>query len=40
LFDAGILAMGMEHRDANWNIAMFVGTLVALVTVVILGAGL
>jgi multicomponent Na+:H+ antiporter subunit D len=40
LFDAGILAMGMENRDANWNIAMFVGTLVALVTVVILGAGL
>ena len=40
LFDAGILAMGMENRDANWNIAMFVGVLVALVTVVILGAGL
>ena len=40
LFDAGIVAMGMENRDANWNIAMFVGVLVALVTVVILGAGL
>jgi formate hydrogenlyase subunit 3/multisubunit Na+/H+ antiporter MnhD subunit len=39
LFDAGILAMGMENRDANWNIAMFVGVLVALITVVILGAG-
>ena len=40
LFDAGTVAMGMENRDANWNIAMFVGVLVALVTVVILGAGL
>jgi len=40
LFDAGMLAMGMENRDANWNMAMFVGVLVALVTVVILGAGL
>lgn len=40
LFDAGMLAMGMENRDANWNMAMFVGALVALVTVVILGAGL
>ena len=40
LFDAGIIIMGMENRDANWNIAMVVGTLVALVTVVILGAGL
>jgi multicomponent Na+:H+ antiporter subunit D len=40
LFAAGTFAMGMENRDANWNIAMFVGALVALVTVVILGAGL
>jgi formate hydrogenlyase subunit 3/multisubunit Na+/H+ antiporter MnhD subunit len=40
LFDAGNVAMGMENRDANWNIAMFVGVLVALVTVVILGARL
>jgi multicomponent Na+:H+ antiporter subunit D len=40
LFDAGMVAMGMENRDANWNIAIFVGVLVALVTVVILGAGL
>jgi multicomponent Na+:H+ antiporter subunit D len=40
LFDAGRIAMGMENRDANWNIAMFVGVLVALVTVVILGARL
>jgi formate hydrogenlyase subunit 3/multisubunit Na+/H+ antiporter MnhD subunit len=40
LFAAGMVAMGMENRDANWNIAMFVGVLVALVTVVILGAGL
>ncbi|MCK9631566.1 MAG: Na(+)/H(+) antiporter subunit D [Methanoregula sp.] len=40
LFDAGTIAMGMENRDANWNIAMCVGVLVALVTVVILGAGL
>jgi formate hydrogenlyase subunit 3/multisubunit Na+/H+ antiporter MnhD subunit len=40
LFAAGTFAMGMENRDANWNIAMFVGVLVALVTVVILGAGL
>ncbi|MDD1690053.1 MAG: Na(+)/H(+) antiporter subunit D [Methanoregula sp.] len=40
LFDAGRLAMGMENRDANWNSAMFVGVLVALVTVVILGVGL
>lgn len=40
LFVAGTVAMGLENRDANWNIAMFVGVLVALVTVVILGAGL
>ena len=39
LFIAGTVAMGMENRDANWNIALFVGVLVALVTVVILGAG-
>jgi formate hydrogenlyase subunit 3/multisubunit Na+/H+ antiporter MnhD subunit len=40
LFIAGRYAMGMENRDANWNLAMFAGMLVALVTVVILGAGL
>jgi len=40
LFDTGTVAMRMEDRDPNWNIAMFVGVLVALVTVVILGAGL
>jgi multicomponent K+:H+ antiporter subunit A len=40
LFDAGRVAMGMENRDANWNIAIFAGVLVALVTVVLLGAGL
>jgi multicomponent Na+:H+ antiporter subunit D len=40
LFDAGAVVMGMENRDANWNIAMVVATLVALVTVVILGVGL
>jgi formate hydrogenlyase subunit 3/multisubunit Na+/H+ antiporter MnhD subunit len=40
LFDAGTVAMGMENRDANWNIAMFLGTLVALITVIILGAHL
>jgi multicomponent Na+:H+ antiporter subunit D len=40
LFAAGMFAMGMENRDANWNIAMVVAVLVALVTVVILGVGL
>ncbi len=40
LFVAGSIAMGMENRDTNWNIAMVVGALVALVTVIILGAGL
>jgi formate hydrogenlyase subunit 3/multisubunit Na+/H+ antiporter MnhD subunit len=40
LFDLGRIARGMENRDANWNIAMAVAVLVALVTVVILGAGL
>jgi hypothetical protein len=40
LYAAGTVVMGMENRDANWNIAMFIGVLVALVTVVILGAGL
>ena len=40
LFSAGMVAMGMENRDANWNIAIFVAVVVALVTVVILGAGL
>jgi len=40
LFDLGRAVMGMEDRDANWNIAMFVAVLVGLVTVVILGVGL
>ena len=40
LFTAGKYAMGMEDRDANWNLAMFGGVLVALVTVVILEVGL
>ncbi|MFA6363081.1 Na(+)/H(+) antiporter subunit D [Methanoregula sp.] len=40
LFTAGKVAMGMENRDANWNIAMFGSVLVALVTAVILGVGL
>jgi multicomponent Na+:H+ antiporter subunit D len=40
LFTAGKVAMGMENRDANWNIAMFGSVLVALVAVVILGVGL
>ena len=40
LFDAGTIVMGMENRDANWNIAMFLGTLTALITVIILGARL
>jgi multicomponent Na+:H+ antiporter subunit D len=40
LFDAGRVVMGMENRDANWNIAIFAGVLIALVTVVLLGAGL
>ncbi|OPX64266.1 MULTISPECIES: Na(+)/H(+) antiporter subunit D [unclassified Methanoregula] len=39
LFAAGAMAMGMENRDANWNIAMVVAVIVGLVTVVILGAG-
>jgi hypothetical protein len=32
--------MGMEDRDANWNLAMFGCVLIALVTVVILVVGL
>jgi formate hydrogenlyase subunit 3/multisubunit Na+/H+ antiporter MnhD subunit len=40
LFTAGSYAMGMEDRDANWNLAMFGCVLVALVTVVILEVGL
>jgi multicomponent Na+:H+ antiporter subunit D len=39
LFTAGKYAMGMEDRDANWNLAMFGCVLVALVTVVILEVG-
>jgi multicomponent Na+:H+ antiporter subunit D len=40
LFEAGKYAMGMEDRDANWNLAIFGCVLIALVTVVILGVGL
>ena len=40
LFTAGKYAMGMEDRDANWNLAMFGCVLVALITVVILEVGL
>jgi multicomponent Na+:H+ antiporter subunit D len=40
LFTAGKYAMGLEDRDANWNLAMFGCVLVALVTVVILEVGL
>jgi multicomponent Na+:H+ antiporter subunit D len=40
LFTIGKYALGMENRDANWNLAMFGSVLVALVTVVILGVGL
>jgi len=36
-FSLGGTAMGMEDRDANWNIAMFGSVLVALATIVILG---
>ncbi len=39
-FSLGGIAMGMEDRDANWNIAMFGSVLVALATVVILGVAL
>jgi multicomponent Na+:H+ antiporter subunit D len=39
LFDAGRAAMGMENRDANWNMAVFVGLLVALMGIILLGAG-
>ena len=40
LFEAGKYTMGMEDRDANWNLAIFGCILIALVTVVILGVGL
>jgi multicomponent Na+:H+ antiporter subunit D len=40
LFTAGNYAMGMEDRDANWNLAMFGAVLIAIVTVVFLEAGL
>lgn len=39
LFDAGRIAMAMENRDANWNMAVFVGLIVALTFIVMLGAG-
>ena len=39
LFTAGKYAMSMEDHDANWNLAIFGGVLVALVTVVILVVG-
>jgi multicomponent Na+:H+ antiporter subunit D len=37
---AGKYAMGMENRDANWNIALFGSVLIALITAVIVGVGL
>ena len=40
LFVAGKYALGMENRDANWNLAVFGSVLIALVTAVILGVGL
>ena len=36
LSDAGKYAMRMENRDVNWNIAMFAGTIVVVVTILIL----
>ena len=39
LVTAGKYAMRMENRDTNWNLAMFGGILIALVTVVVLGVG-
>ncbi len=40
LFATGKIAMRMEDRDANWNIAMFWSVLVSLVVVVLLGVGM
>jgi multicomponent Na+:H+ antiporter subunit D len=40
LYGAGRIAMGMEGRDVNWNLAMFGSVLVALMFIVILGAGI
>jgi multicomponent Na+:H+ antiporter subunit D len=39
LFDAGRICMGMENRDANWNMEIFVGMIIALTGVILLGAG-
>jgi hypothetical protein len=36
LVDTGKVAMRMEDRDVNWNIAMFAGTIVAVVAALIL----
>jgi formate hydrogenlyase subunit 3/multisubunit Na+/H+ antiporter MnhD subunit len=35
LFDAGKVAMRMENKDVNWNIAMFAGTIVVVVAALI-----
>jgi len=40
LFLAGKLAMGMENRDVNWNIAVFGGVIIAFMTVILIGVGL
>ncbi|NLX50244.1 MAG: hypothetical protein GXY82_10340 [Methanospirillum sp.] len=40
LFAAGSLAGGMEERDLNWNVAVFGTVLVALLLLVLVGAGL
>jgi formate hydrogenlyase subunit 3/multisubunit Na+/H+ antiporter MnhD subunit len=39
LFDAGRIAMGMENRDANWNMAVFIGLIIALMGIVMLAVG-
>jgi formate hydrogenlyase subunit 3/multisubunit Na+/H+ antiporter MnhD subunit len=36
LVDTGKVAMRMEDRDVNWNIAMFAGTIVAVVAALVL----
>jgi multicomponent Na+:H+ antiporter subunit D len=40
LFTAGKYAMGMEERDPNWNIAMFLTVIVAVAIVVIVVVGI
>ena len=37
VFSAGTLAMGMENRDVNWNLAIFGSVLVAIMGIVLLG---